>query len=167
MENERQELRFAALLDALEQEHQRLREASQELVQIRGTLRQDIQAAAREAVQAALKALHEEIDQAGKVLVSLQGLSLWRAAWQHAIVAVVAIATTLLAVWWYVPSVPDMAAQRAQKAQLEAAITDLHERGARIVISHCGPKKRVCVAVDESAGRYWEAGETYRIAKGY
>jgi len=69
-------------------------------------------------------------------------------------------------VWWYVPSVSDLQALRAEKAQLTASIADLKQRGGRLQISHCGPEKRLCVAVDDYAGIYGKAGD-YRIAKGY
>jgi len=51
-------------------------------------------------------------------------LSLWRASLQHVSVAVVAIATTLLAVWWYVPPAAEIAARRAERDQLQASIGD-------------------------------------------
>jgi hypothetical protein len=72
----------------------------------------------------------------------------------------------LLAVWWYVPSVSEIAERRADRAQLEASIADLNQRRAKVVLGNCGPKKRVCVAVDESAGVYG-TGSEYRIVKGY
>jgi len=99
-------------------------------------------------------------------VIDLQRLSLWRAAWQHAMVALVAIVITLVAVWWYVPSVSDMQALRAEKAQLEGPIADLEQRGGKLKISHCGPERRLCVAVQDYAGIFGKAGD-YRIAKGY
>jgi hypothetical protein len=49
-------------------------------------------------VQAALKDLNADSEKASQVLIDLQGLSLWRAAFQHLAVAVVAIVVTLLGV---------------------------------------------------------------------
>jgi hypothetical protein len=167
MDPERQELRIAALLDALDQEHARVREARDELQAMGAALRQDVKSAAAIAVKDALKALEGDIQSAQGVVTELRRFSLWRAAWQHVMVALAAIAVTLLAVWVYVPSISDMNELRAQQAQLQASIEDLNQRGAKVVLGHCGPKKRLCVAVDESAGIFGEIGEPYRIAKGY
>jgi hypothetical protein len=167
MDPERQELQIAALLDALDQEHGRVREAMTELKATGAALRQDVMSAAAVAVQDALKALQGDIQSARGAVEELRRFSLWRAAWQHVMVALVAIVVTWLAVWAYVPSVSDMNQLRAQQAQLEGSIEDLNQRGAKVVLSHCGPKRRLCVAVDESAGIYGELGEPYRIVKGY
>jgi hypothetical protein len=167
MDPEQQELRIAALLDALDQEHGRVREAMEELKATGAALRKDVKSAAAVAVQDALQALQGDIESARRVVGELRRFSLWRAAWQHAAMALAAIAVTLLAVWAYVPSVSDMNELRAQQTQLQASIEDLNQRGAKVVLGHCGPKKRLCVAVDESAGTYGELGEPYRIVKGY
>jgi hypothetical protein len=167
MDPERQELRIAALLDALDQEHGRVREAMAELKATGAALQRDVKSAAAGAMQGALKDLQSDIESARRVVGELRRFSLRRAAWQHAMVALVAIVVTLLAVWAYVPSVSDMNLLRAQQAQLQASIEDLNQRGAKVVLGHCGPKKRLCVAVDESAGIYGELGEPYRIVKGY
>src|SRR5208282_771619 len=110
-----------------------------------------------------------EINKAAETLIDLQRLSLWRAAWQHIMVAFVAIAVTLVAVWWYVPSVAQMTALRAEHAQLEASIEDLNNRGARIELNTCGPAKRLCVLVDNIAGQFGDPRreKVYMIAKGY
>lgn len=169
MNTEDPELRIARLLDALDNLHERARNAVNELTEVRGQLQQAVKDAAGESVSSALKALQGDIDRAGQTLVDLQGLSLWRAAWQHAMVAVVAILITLLGVWWYVPSLSEIASQRAEVATAEASLADLNERGARMERSICGPKKRFCVRVDEKAGTFGNSAkdETYMIAKGY
>ena len=117
-------------------------------------------------MQEALQGLQGELERAQTVVVDLQRLSLARAAWQHVMVALTAIVITLIAVSWYVPSVADMQARRTEKSQLEASIADLEQRGGKLQISHCGPERRLCVAVDDYAGIYGKAGD-YRIAKGY
>ena len=172
MDHEQQELRIAALLDALDSEHARVREAMVELKATGVTLQRDVKSAAASAVQDALKALQGDIESARRVVVDLQGLSLWRAAWQHVMVALVAILITLLAVWWYVPSVSEMSAFRAERDQLQASIADLTQRGGRIKLNSCGnsgDRKRLCVLVDQTAGRFGNAqsGEIYMVAKGY
>jgi hypothetical protein len=74
---------------------------------------------------------------------------------------------TLVAVAWYVPSVSDMQALRAEKSQLESSIANLLEQqGGKLQISHCGPERRLCVAVQGYAGISGKDAD-YRIAKGY
>jgi hypothetical protein len=63
-------------------------------------------------------------------------------------------------------TVSEMTALRTEREQLQASIEDLTAREARMQINQCGVKKRLCVAVDETAGVYGE-GREYRIAKGY
>lgn len=75
---------------------------------------------------------------AGKTLVGWQRLSVWRAAWQHAIAAAVVILVTLAGIWWYVPSVPQMMALRAERDELQASLKTLTAQGARMQFSMCG-----------------------------
>ncbi|MGA7539546.1 MAG: hypothetical protein WBW93_12360 [Steroidobacteraceae bacterium] len=166
MDDEAQELKIAALIDAADAAQARALETIEALNATRAGLQQAVAQAARASTQEALKSLHGELERAQHVVIDLQRLSLWRAAWQHVMVALVAIVVTLVAVWWYVPSVNDMQALRAEKVQLEASIADLEQRGGKLQISHCGPEKRVCVAVDDYAGIYGKDAD-YRIAKGY
>lgn len=160
------ELKIAALIDALDQEHARVQKATSTLNATSAGLERAVAQAAHVSMREALEDLQGELECAQRVVIDLQRLSLWRAAWQHVMVALVAIVITLVAVRWYVPSVSDMQALRAKQAQLEASIADLERRGAKLQISRCGPERRLCVAVDDYAGRYGKAGE-YRIAKGY
>ncbi|MGH8322180.1 MAG: hypothetical protein ACRETD_00040 [Steroidobacteraceae bacterium] len=166
MQDEDQELKIAALIDALEAEHARVRAAMEALNATSARLQQSVAQAARLSMQEALQGLHGELERAQRVVVDLQRLSLWRAAWQHAMVALIAIVVTLVVVSWYVPSGSDMQALRTEKGQLEASIADLEQRGGKLQIGHCGPEHRLCVAVDDYAGIYGKAGD-YRIAKGY
>jgi hypothetical protein len=74
--------------------------------------------------------------------------------------------------WWYVPTVGEMSALRSERDQLQASIEDLNQRGGRIKLNSCGnsgDRKRLCVLVDQTAGRFGNAqsGEIYMIAKGY
>lgn len=166
MRDEDPELKIAALIDALDQEHERVQKATATLNATSSGLQRAVAQAAHLSMKEALEGLQGELERAQRVVIELQRLSLWRAAWQHAMVALVAIVVTLVAVSWYVPSVSDMQALRTEKAQLEVSIADLEQRGAKLKISHCGPERRLCVAVDDYAGIYGKAGD-YRIAKGY
>lgn len=88
---------------------------------------------------------------------------------QHAIVAVVAIAITLLAVRWYVPQREEIAGLRSERDQLQASIKDLKQRGGRIATRECGPQKRLCVQVDKAAGTFGTDAnqDVFMVAKGY
>lgn len=166
MQDNDPELKIAALIDALDAEHTRVQKATAALNATSAGLQRAVEAAAHVSMQEALQGLHGELERAQRVVIDLQRLSLWRAAWQHAVVALVAIVVTLVAVSWYVPSMSDMQALRAEKAQLEASIADLQQRGGKLQISHCGPERRLCVAVQDYAGIYGKDAD-YRIAKGY
>jgi len=167
MDHEEQELRFAAMIEALEQEHARVLDVSEKLTAMPGQLRQAIQDAAREAAQSAVKSVRGDIERAREVVVAIQRLSLWRAALQHAIVALVAILITLGAVWTYVPSKSEIESLRAERTALQSTIDTLAQRGGRLKHSECG--KRFCVMIDEAAGRFGneKKHEIYMIAKGY
>lgn len=53
-------------------------------------------------------------------------------------VAAVAILVTLAGIWWYVPSVPQMMALRAERDELQASLQTLTAKGARMQFSICG-----------------------------
>jgi len=166
MDPARQEPRIAALLDALDQEHGRVREAMAKLKATGAALRQDVKSAAAVAAQDALKALEGDIQSARGVVTELRRFSLWRPAWQHEMVALVAIAVTLLAVWAYAPSVTDMNELRAQQGAAAGLDRGFKSTRSESDAGSLRTKKRLCVAVDESAGMYGELGEPYRIVKG-
>ena len=70
------------------------------------------------------------------------------------------------------PTVAEMSALRAERDQLQASIEELTARGGRIKLNSCGnsgERKRLCVLVDQAAGRFGNAqsGDIYMIAKGY
>jgi hypothetical protein len=162
------ERKIAALIAAFDAEQKRLEVTITALNHAGTQLQREVEGAAHDAVGAALKGLNLQITKASDTLGEIQRLSLWRAAWQHAITSLLAIVVTLLAVWWYVPSVSQMNALRTQQAALEASATDLARRGGRIKLNTCGPSRRLCVLVDRIAGEFGEPdGDVYLIAKGY
>jgi hypothetical protein len=165
-----QETKIAALIAAFDTEHVRAQGAITAIYRAGEQLKLDMSSAAKVAVQAALKDLNADIENASRVLTDLQGLSLWRASLQHLAVAVVAMAVALLGVWWYVPSQSDIAARRAERDELQASIDDLTKRGAKMKTIGCGPKSRLCVLVDRAAGTFGVAenkDDVYMIVKGY
>jgi hypothetical protein len=142
--------KIMTVIAAFDAEHARLQEAVKSLNGSGQHLAIVVRQAAQGAVEDALKGLHPHIDRAGKTLVGLQRFSVWRAAWQHAIVAAVAILVTLAGIWWYVPSASEMAALRAERDELQASLQTLTAKGARMQFSMCGSgdeKKRLCVLV--------------------
>jgi hypothetical protein len=65
-----------------------------------------------------------------------------------------------------------MSALCPQRDQLQGSIEELTARGGRIKLNSCGnsgDRKRLCVLVDQTAGRFGNAqsSEIYMIAKGY
>lgn len=140
------------------------------LNQIGARLQQEVKGAAASAVTAALKDLHQGIQEAASTSVQMRKYSLWRGALQQFMVALAAITVTLLAVAWYVPTPSEMNQLRAERDQLQASIEDLGKRGAKVKMINCGSTKRLCVLVDQAAGTFGVAGnkdDVYMIAKGY
>lgn len=161
--------KIGMLIAAFHDQSRQLEQTIKALGQAGSQLRNAVRLSAKESVEAALAELRSPIHQAGKALIDLQGLSLWRAAWQHVMVAAVAMAIALIAVRWYVPPLSQITALRTEQAQLEASIQDLQQRGARIQLNTCGPTKRLCVLVDTYSGQFADARaeKVYMIAKGY
>jgi hypothetical protein len=77
------------------------------------------------------------------------------------------IVITMLAVWWCVPSLSEIASQRAEVATVRLA--DLNQRGARTERSTSGPKKRFSVRIDPKVGSFGDANkdETSMIPEGH
>ena len=69
------------------------------------------------------------------------------------------LAVVLGIVLLLVPSPDEIAALRAEVANLEA-------RGGKAALTVCGDKKRLCAEIDTSAPEYGERGQ-FRILKGY
>lgn len=143
--------KIGMLIAAFDAEHARLQSVIEALSRSGTQLRLEVKSAAREAVDTALAGLHPHIERAGQTLVDIQRFSLWRAAWQHVMVAAVAILVTLLAVWWYVPAAAEIAERRAERDQLQATINELMSKGGRLKTSACGDQKRLCVLIPNRA----------------
>lgn len=165
--------KIGMLIAAFDAEHARLQGAVEALSQSGAQLRIEVKGAAREAVDTALAELHPHIERAGHTLVHLQRFSLWRAAWQHALVAVVAIGIALLAVGWYVPPLSEITSLRAERDQLQASIEQLNSQGARMKTAMCGAegeRQRFCVLVPKRS-RMWDnldnKAEAYVVPVGY
>ena len=170
MTDEAQELKIAAMLDALDQEHARVQAATAQLKATGEALRQEVRQAAARSMQEALGALHGELAKAQAVVIDLQRFSLWRSLTQHAITALITVVAIVLIAAWYLPDVSEVRALRAEQAQLKASIEELESRGGRVQMSQCGKKPaRLCVRVDPRAGTFGRAenGEVYMVIAGY
>jgi hypothetical protein len=126
------------LIAAFDDERQQLQGAIGALNETGEQLQRNVKSAAKGAVETALTDLHVQIDKAARALKNLQQFSRRQAALEHVTVALVTIVITLVAVWWYVPTVAQMNALRTEHAELEASIEDLNQRGARIKLNTCG-----------------------------
>lgn len=81
----------------------------------------------------------------------------WGALWAGT--AALLLAVVLGIVLLVVPSPAEIAALRAEVANLEA-------RGGKVVLTMCGPEKRLCAEIDTKADAWGERGQ-FRILKGY
>jgi hypothetical protein len=168
-----QERKIAGLIEAFDQEHERARQAITDLGLVGATLETAVTRAAGAAVATALSTMKAEADSAAAALRGLQKLTWWRSALLHFATALAAIVITLVAVRWYVPSVSQMEALRAQRTQLQAALDELGNRGARLQHSLCGDAgkaKRFCVLVPKNP-ETWDdqnnKSQTYVVPIGY
>lgn len=87
-------------------------------------------------------------------------------------VGVVVAAVAVVGIWWGTSSLRDEAAGlRAEAAALEAQANEFSKKAGKAVLSTCGEKGkgRLCVRVDERAGRYGDtqSGELFMVIHGY
>ena len=80
----------------------------------------------------------------------------------------------MLGVLLLVPSASELTALRAEKADLEASVAALERRGARVQLSNCGDKKRLCALIDPkqfnsngTVKQFCANDEHWMILKGY
>ncbi len=168
-----EERKIAALIAAFDTEHARVQSAIAALNQTGARLQQEVKGAAAGAVAAALKDLHQGIQEAASTLAQVRKYSLWRGALQHFMVALAAITVTLLAVAWYVPTMSEMTQLRAERDQLQASIDNLSNHGGRMKSSLCGAAgetKRFCVLIPAHS-MTWNSADTkqavYVVPVGY
>lgn len=125
-----------------------------------------IEGAAAPALEAIQKATQQATAAAGELRGTVGWVS-WKWAGIMAASSAGALGAFLLAAWLIVPSDGELAALRAEKADLEANLADLEKRGARVKFGTCSDKRRMCVLIDQKAGSFGADGEVYMIPKGY
>jgi hypothetical protein len=168
-----EERKIALLIAAFDQEREHTAQATAALRQVIEGLGEKVDSATGVAVSKALNTLRRDADLAAQAMRQLRRLTLWQSAWRHVTTALCAMAITVLAVWWYVPSVNEMSTLRTERDQLQASIDDLARRGGRIVMNTCGG--RLCIEVSTDQGKSvidwrgaWHAhGVPLMIPKGY
>jgi len=111
-------------------------------------------------------ALVQEAANAAEALLKLQRAANRRLAWWAWVCAGLSAAAAWLVVARLLPSSAQLAALRAQRTQLTAAVAQLAQRGGRIDLRRCGSARRLCVRVDRRSPAYGDAGD-YFIVQGY
>ena len=85
-------------------------------------------------------------------------------------VGVVVATIAVAGIWWGTSSLRDEAAElRAEVAALKAQANEFSKKAGKAVLSTCGEKGRLCIRVDERAGRYGDAknNELFMVISGY
>jgi len=112
----------------------------------------------QEVAAEARKALEESSTRATAAAKSLDQAS--RQLRQHSVLHAAGIAVgggfgivaaLIVAAWFYLPSKSEMESLRAERAQLQASIEDLSNRGGRLTHTLCGDPKRFCVLIPAHA----------------
>ena len=168
-----EERKIALLIAAFDQERENTAQATAALRQVIDGLGGEGGFDHGRGSSQGLNTLRREADLAALAMQKLRRLTLWQSAWRHVTTALCAMAITVLAVWWYVPTVGEMSALRAERDQLQASIEDLSQRGGRIVMNSCGG--RLCIEASTDQGKSvidwrgaWHAhGIPLVIPKGY
>ncbi len=195
---ERQQAAVQATLDGLAVERAALGREREELARsvrdlqlgtqgaVRSAVTDSLAGAATEgvaAVQAATKPLlgrlAEVSEQAGQADAALRGVVAWASwrllGWIVAMGAAAAVLGWLMSsgvLWWDTGAIQ---AARAEKARLQAQVAEMQanydgwvKAGMLGRLEQCGPKARLCIRVDESAGGFQSQGhDDYRVIQGY
>ena len=106
------------------------------------------------------------VEQAGKKIRSTGLLGALFLLAVGVVVATIAVA----GIWWGTSSLRDEAAElRAEVAALKAQANEFSKKAGKAVLSTCGEKGRLCIRVDERAGRYGDAknNELFMVISGY
>lgn len=130
---------------------------------------EDMQAHAEKlqnGAQEAFKALPLAVESAGEKIRSTGLLGAFFVLAVGGVVAAVAVA----GIWWGTSSLRDEAKRlRAEVAALEAQANAFSKKAGKAILSSCGEKGRLCVRVDDRAGRYGDtqSGELFMVIHGY
>jgi hypothetical protein len=120
----------------------------------------------RRAFIAELAELIDESARAAAVLRALGRAATLRVAWWGALIGLVPGVIMLLLLWCWLPAPGRIAALRAERGQLSAAIAQLADGGGRIDLRRCGDASRLCVRIDRRAPAYGEQAD-FLVVRGY
>ena len=120
----------------------------------------------RRAFIAELGELMDESARAGEVLRALARSATLRVAWWSALIGVVPSGIVAMLLSWWLPAPAQIAALRAEREQLSAAVARLADTGGRIDLRRCGDTSRLCVRIDRRAPAYGEQSD-YLVVRGY
>lgn len=122
-----------------------------------------------QAPQAAATALNqatEALNVAGDDVQSAASWIGWKLAGIAALVGVLIVGAAYGLGRYMTPSNQEIAAKRAELAELEANIAAREKHAGRAKLENCGEKRRLCVRVNKKAGVFGEGGD-YMILHGY
>ena len=160
-----QTMRLGLLMESA-QAHQKLAELHLEKLRahtedLDGVVRDEI----RRTLVAELQGLTGEVDRAARMLQGMKrALQIRSLAWNVVMVTCCAAVPGAIARWG-LPSADEVAALRAQRAQLQQDVARLVQRGGRVEWRDCGDAKRLCVRVDRDAPVFGEKADFY-VVKG-
>jgi hypothetical protein len=123
-----------------------------------------------ESLQTALDDIAEQAEQMETILRTITDWLRWRFLWMGlaGVLGLVGLwwLATCAVLWWDTSAIGGAQMQKVRLqteiAQLEANREAWVKAGMESTLSRCGPKKRPCVKVDESAGSFGEQGN-YRF----
>lgn len=167
-----------SLQNALDQLDQRLADLKRSATRLENSgpqVAQQARDALRDGLEQAVQSTQKHLSQpllagAAELRDAAENFS-WRAILM--IIAVILLMGLILLAGMLVlvPSPGEIQALRIEKAQLEAHIKVLTEKGAKIHLTYCTPngsqKRRLCAELDERYGRFGDKGELFMILKGY
>jgi hypothetical protein len=193
---ERQQAAVQAALDGLAAERAALGRERQALAKTAGDLALGTRVAAEAGVQASLAGaategvaavqaatrpllgrLADMTERAGQAEAALRRVVLW-ASWRLlgwviagvASLVLIGWVATMAVLWWDTGAIADAQVEKAQLQQEVAELQASHDAWVKAgmlgKLDQCGPKRRPCIRVDESAGPFGERLD-YRVILGY
>lgn len=154
------------------------RKAVEEAVQgVLGQVSDKTRSTIADAIKPAVNALQAVSGDAVGAGQTLRDSISW-VGWKWVAICVAAVfglfTAMMLGVVLLIPSARDLAALRAEKADLEASVAALERRGGRVQLNNCGDKKRLCALLDPqqfnsdgTVKQFGGEGEHWMILKGY
>jgi hypothetical protein len=161
-----QTMRFGLLMESA-QAHQKLAESQLEKLRAHTA---DLDSVVRDEIRrtfvAEMQSLTGEVDRAARALQGMKRALQIRGVVWNVVLATCCAAVPSAIVRWALPSAEEIAALRAERAQLQRDVAQLQQRGGRVEWRGCGEAKRLCFRVDRDAPVYGDKADFY-VVKGY